>query len=267
MLTHTGFGTIGAWGWAVSRVNQRRVDPAVQKKARRRSLKRIGRVFAFALIAALTTTSATWLNQKWSVANWDITAEAAIKQAIDMQLKNMASRDFLSTRPDLLREQWLQRIPDLANVRITRLLPDRLQIQADARVPTALWQDERSRLHLFDSQGNAYRLLRKGESPDLPLLRLPQAQLATAHAMIVALAQNDAASLSALSEIRAGTGYWHIYFSRGESWLIPLSNEAAEIQHITSFLKQPRWKGRHWRVDARLASRWFIRPAGHGGVI
>jgi len=251
----------------MSRSNQRRVDPAMQKEARRRSLKRMGRILVFGLIATLTTTSAIWLNQKWSITHWDIKAEAPIKQAIEMQLKNMANRDFLSTRPDLLREQWLQHIPDLAAVRITRVLPDRLQIQADARVPTALWQDERNRLHLFDSQGLAYRLLRKGESPDLPLLRLPQAQLAAAHNMIVALAQNDAASLAALSEIRAGNSHWQIYFSRGASWLIPLSDEAAEIQHITSFLKQSHWKGRHWRVDARLASRWFIRPAGHGGVI
>lgn len=250
----------------MSRVNQRRTDPAIQKEARRRSLKRMGRVLVFGMIVAVSAASAIWLNQKWSVAHWDIKAEAPIRIAIEAQLKQMASHDFLSTRPDLLRRQWLNRIPDLAAVRITRILPDRLLIQADARVPIALWQDEQSRLYLFDTHG-PYRLLRKGESPDLPLLRMPESQLTAAHNMLARLARDDTKWLAALSEIRAGNGHWQIYFSRGVSWLIPQSDEGAEIHHITSLLKQPRWKGRHWRVDARLASRWFIRPAGHGGVI
>jgi len=251
----------------MSRVNQRRSDPVEQKDARHRSLKRIARVMIFAMSVAVILTSAVWLNQKWTVMHWDITADAPIKMAIEAQLKTMQSRDFLSTRPDLLRQQWLQRIPDLAAVRITRILPDRLQIQADARVPAALWQDEQSRLHLFDAQGHAYRLLRKGESPDLPLLRMPAARLADAQNMLLALSRYDAAALSSLSEIRAANRHWQIYFNRGITWLIPQSNEETTIDHITSLLKQPRWKNRHWRVDARLSSRWFIRPAGHGGVI
>jgi len=250
----------------MSRANQRRIDPAIQQEARRRSLKRIGTVMVFTLMVAVSASSAVWLNQKWSVAHWDIQADAPIKIAIAAQLKHMPSRDFLSTRPDLLRQQWLNRIPDLAEVRITRILPDRLNIQADARVPVALWQDEQSRLHLVDAHG-PYRLLRKGESPDLPLLRMPATELSAARSMLAALARADMHRLAALSEIRAGNGHWQIYFSRGVSWLIPQSNEGSEIQHISSFLKQPRWKGRYWRVDARLASRWFIRPAGHGGVI
>jgi len=251
----------------MSRVNQRRIDPAIQQEARRRSLKRIGTVMVFTMMAALSVSSAVWLNQKWSVAHWDIQADAPIKVAIEAQLQHMPSRDFLSTRPDQLSRQWLRRIPDLAAVRITRILPDRLKIQADARVPTALWQDEQSRLHLIDVQGDDYRLLRKGESPDLPLLRMPASQLSAAHRMLAALAQADMSRFAALSEIRAGNGHWQIYFSRGVSWLIPQSDEGSEIQHILSLLKQPRWKGRYWRVDARMASRWFIRPAGHGGVI
>jgi len=251
----------------MSRVNHRRIDPDVQKQARRRSMKRIGRVMVLAMIIAVCSTGAAWLDQKWSVKHWEIKAETPIKIAIETQLKNMPKMDFLSTRPELLREQWMQRIPDLAAVRITRILPDSLQIQADARVPTALWQDEQNRLHLFDAEGYAYRLLRKGESPDLPLLRMPAEQLSDAHRMLNTLSQHDAASLSGLSEIRASNGHWQIYFSRGESWLIPQSDEDAVIDRITALLKQPRWSGRHWRVDARLASRWFIRPAGRGRVI
>jgi len=251
----------------MNRANQRRIDPVVQKEARHRSLQRIGRVLMFGIVVTVSVSSAIWLNQKWSVTDWDIQADAPIKLAIEAQLKRMDSRDFLSTRPDLLRQQWLQRIPDMAAVRITRILPNRLTIQADARVPAALWQDEQSRLHLIDAQGDDYRLLRKGESPDLPLLRIPAQQLAAAHIVLATLAREDIQRYAALSEIRAGNSHWQIYFSRGVSWLIPQPGVSREIHQISSLLKHPRWKGRHWRVDARLASRWFIRPAGHGGVI
>ncbi len=251
----------------MSRVNQHRIDPAVQKEVRRRSLKRIGRVLMFGMVVSVTATSAMWLNHKWSVGSWEIKADAPLKIAIDAQLKVMPNRDFLSTRPDLLRELWLQRIPDLADVQITRILPDKLRINADARVPVALWQDEQSRLHLFDGHGNIYRLLKKGESPDLPLLRIPEEKLDAARKMIVALAQHDAQKLSDLSEIRAGSRHWQIYFSRGVTWLIPQGDEGSMIERIKSLLQQPRWRNRYWRVDARLSSRWFIRPAGHGGVI
>jgi len=251
----------------MSRTNQRRIDPAIQKEARRRSLKRIGRVLMFGLIVSVMATSMIWLNQKWSVTSWQIQADASLKRAIELQLHAMSNRDFLNTRPDLLRELWLQRIPDLADVRITRILPGKLLIQADPRVPVALWQDGQSRLHLVDRHGHIYRLLRKGESPDLPLLRIPEEQLEAARHMLVALAQHDVQKLSALSEIRVASRHWQIYFSRGVTWLIPQGNEASMIKRIESLLQQPRWRNRYWRVDARLASRWYIRPAGHGGVI
>ncbi|MDQ6981484.1 MAG: hypothetical protein Q9M08_00555 [Mariprofundus sp.] len=251
----------------MSRVNQRRIDPAVQKEVRRRNLKRLGRVLMFGMLVSVMATSIIWLNQKWSIGSWEIKADAPLKAAIEAQLQAMPNRDFLSTRPDQLRELWLQRIPDLADVRITRILPDRLRIQADARLPVALWQDEQSRLHLFDGHGNVYRLLKKGESPDLPLLRIPEEQLDAARKMIVALAQHDVQKLSGLSEIRAGSRHWKIYFSRGVRWLIPQGDEGSMIERIKSLLQQPRWRNRYWRVDARLSSRWFIRPAGHGGII
>jgi len=251
----------------MTRTNQRRIDPAIQKAARRHSMKRIGSMLAFVLLIAASASGALWLNQSWRVQHWEISAEAPIKAAIEAQLQHMPNRDFLHTRPEALRQQWLQQIPDMAAVRITRILPDRLQVQADARVPTALWQDAQGRLHLFDSEGHAYRLLSRGESPDLPLLRVSEEQLGGTQRMLTTLAHVDTFPLASLSEVRASGGNWHIYFSHGVSWLIPQSNETAVIKHIVSLMKQPRWHHRYWRVDARLASRWFIRPAGHGGVI
>ena len=247
--------------------NQRRVDPAVQQRTRRESLLRIGRMLLLTLCVGASVAGMLWLNQAWRVQHWEIKAEAPIKQAIEAELQAMQNKDFLHTRPELLRQQWLARIPDMAAVRISRVLPDALYIQADARVPMALWQDEQNRLHLFDDQGTVYRLLRQGESPDLPLLRVSERQLVAVQQMLSALALHDEQRLPALSEIRASSRHWKLYFSHGARWLVPKGNEAAVIDRIKAILQQPRWRQRHWRVDARLASRWFIRPAGHGGII
>ncbi len=251
----------------MSRSNQRRTNPELNKQSRQRNFKRIGRMLMFAVMLAFTLSSTLWLNERWSTKHWDIVADAGIKSAIEAQLAAMPAKDFISMQPDLLRRQWLANIPDLEAVRITRILPDQMRIEADARVPTALWQDEQGQLHLFDELGVAYRLLNKGESPDLPLLRVNQDELADVKQMLDAIAQQGDNKLASLSEIRTANQHWQIYFSRGVSWLIPQSNEVNVINHINNFMQQPRWSKRYWRIDARLQSRWFVRPAGHGGVI
>jgi len=276
----------------MSRSNQRRVNPESKKQSQQLNFKRIGRILMFSMMLALTASAAVWLNDKWSTKHWDITANADIKAAIEAQLAAMPNKDFISMRPDALRQQWLANIADLQAVHITRILPDHMRIQAVARVPAALWQDEQGQLHLFDERGVAYRLLKQGESPDLPLLRVNEDQLLQVKQMLDAIARlhenkhdqhrlvgnglvgnkqgnNKAGNnmLAGLSEIRASNQFWQIYFSRGVSWLIPQSNEVNVINHINHFMQQPRWRNRHWRIDARLQSRWFVRPAGHGEVI
>ncbi|MDQ6998152.1 MAG: hypothetical protein Q9M17_05520 [Mariprofundus sp.] len=255
----------------MSRSNQRRINPKIKKQAHRISLKRIGRIFMFAVVITATASSAVWLNEKWSTTVWQITADAPIKAAIEAQLAAIPKKDFITMMPDRLRQHMLQEIPDLQAIRITRVLPDTLYIQGDARIPTALWQDAQGQLHLFDELGVAYRPLSKGESPDLPLLRVNLKQLPQAKQMIEMIAEQDQLQgrhqLASLSEIRAGNQYWQIYFSRGVSWTIPQDNEVNVIKHINDLMQQPRWRNQQWRVDARLQSRWFIRPAGHGGVI
>jgi len=259
----------------MSRANQRRIDPNIKKQAVRSSLKCMGRMLMLMSIVGVGAGSIVWLNEAWRTTHWEISADESIKAAIEAELAAMPNKDFISMRPDHLRQQWLQNIPDLEAVHITRTLPGSLHIQADARVPTALWQDAQGQLYLFDQLGVAYRALNKGESPDLPLLRINQSQLTQAKHMMDAIAEQsrtqDGAQgdyrLAALSEIRAGRQHWQIYFSRGVSWLIPQQDEIHVINHINRFMQQTRWRNRHWRVDARLQSRWFIRPAGHGGVI
>lgn len=249
------------------RNNQRRIDPVVVKEGRKRTIGQVGKLFAIGLLCMVTMTAGWWMNQRMTVNSWQIEADAALKEAINSQLNAMPNRDFLHTRLDQLDEQWMQAIPDMARIEIARILPDRLYIRAEARVPAAMWQDAQNRVHLFDDQGHAYRMLQSGESPDLPLLRVREEQLAAAHQLMQLLLQADSKRLAELSEVRAGSRNWQLYFSKGTTWKLPFGEEAAAIARISTLMNKPRWRNRHWQVDARLQTRWFIRPAKHGGVI
>lgn len=250
-----------------SRSNHRRIDPEVIKAKRMRHVARIGKVFAIAALAGSTVFAAWWLNSAMTVTHWQIEGDVQLKHAIEDQLQTMENRDFLHTRPDILGAAWMKQMPDMDSVQISRLLPDSLKIRAVARVPAALWQDEKSALQLFDNKGNVYRSLHRGESPDLPLLRVSRDQLAEAHQLLNLLQNQDVMSISSLSEIRAGSRYWQIYFSKGVTWKLPFGQERESIAQLSTLLKQPRWSKRNWQIDARLQTRWFIRPAKYGGVI
>jgi len=251
----------------VSRGNQRRIKPEEIQAARFKFRRRLAGVFLSSIVLSATLFGGWWLNESMSVRQWKIDASPSLKQAIKKQLEAMPSHDFLHTQPFLLRQQWLAAIPDMAEVQVSRILPDSLHIQAQPRVPMALWQDENNVIYLLDSYAVAYRPLRKGESPDLPLLRLDRAKLASAFSLLLSLQQFDTAKMTDLSEIRISAQNWQVYFSRGESWLLPQGKENSVIRRLTRILKEPRWQYRSWRIDARAQSRWFIRPAKHGGII
>lgn len=251
----------------MSRVNLRRSRPE-ERRARRARLR--GHAAQMILIGglALASMAGGWrLNQTMSVSQWKIDAAPALKRAIDDRLRAMTSRSFLQTRPALLRRQWLASIPDIAELKITRTLPDRLYVRAKARLPVALWQDEENTIHLLDAGGQAYRTLRKGETLDLPMLRMHEGRLKPAHALLMAIRRQRIRNIRSLSEIRATGGGWQVYFMQGEKWLLPRGGETAVIRRLASILKQHRWQRQPWRVDARAQSRWFFRPARQEGVI
>ena len=251
----------------MSRSNHRRADPEVVKAKRMRTAGRLGKMFALTALIGTTLFTGWWLNGVMTVAKWQIEGDADLKLAIAEQLEAMPKRDFINTRPDALGVLWMQRLPDMDSVQISRVLPDALHIRAVARVPAALWQDEKSQLQLFDDKGNAYRALQRGESPDLPLLRVAREQLPQTHALLQLLRRQDMINISALSEIKAANRYWQIYFSKGVTWKIPFGQEQSAMTQLSTLLKQPRWSNRYWQIDARLQTRWFIRPAKYGGVI
>ncbi|MDX8404879.1 MAG: cell division protein FtsQ/DivIB [Mariprofundus sp.] len=249
------------------RDNQHRIDPALKKAQQQRIFGLIGRLFVGLAVIAVMAGGSWWLNQTMTLNAWTITAPSAIKLAIEDRLQAMQERDFLHTRPASLRQQWLTQIPDMEDVQIERQLPHAMRISAMARTPAALWQDEQNRLHLFDNRGHVYRLLGRGESPDLPLLRVHEEQLPAIHKLLQILSGQQVHGLDALSEIHALDHAWKLYFSRGAVWVLAQKNEQQTIGSIASLLTQPRWRQGQWTVDTRMQSRWFIRPAGRGGVI
>lgn len=249
------------------RGNQRRIDPELIRAKRRRIAVGFGHSFGLVLLAVAVIGSGLWLNQRFSVTHWQVEGDPLLAQGIREALDGMQDRDYLHTRPDLLADAWLASMPDIARVDVSRALPDGLQVNVTARVPAALWQDAQNRLFLVDDQGNAYRPLKRSESPDLPLLRVERDQLADVQRLMLVIRSRQAVLTPALSEIQAGSGYWRVYFSKGVSWKLPFGEESETVAMISKMMKQPRWGNRGWRIDARLTSRWFVRPARHGGVI
>ncbi|RMD61068.1 MAG: hypothetical protein D6824_08480 [Planctomycetota bacterium] len=161
----------------------------------------------------------------------------------------------------------LAALPDLADVEITRRLPDRLEIRGVPRRPVALWRASDG-VMLVDGRGTPYRRLGRGEAADLPLVRAPRERLDEAVRLMRGLRRLDARRLKRLSEVIAETDGWRLDFSRGEAWLLP-AGPAVErrIRRILALLETRRWRRDAWQVDARQADRWFIRKSRLGGVV
>jgi cell division septal protein FtsQ len=251
----------------MSRQNQHRVSPEERLASRHKFWLGLRRGLLTITVAGGITGTGWWLNEAFSVNKWQIDGDITLKAAIDQQLSAMTDKSYLQTRPARLHDQWLAAIPDLADVQITRILPDTLHITTVAREPVALWEDESGAIHLVDGHSRAYRALRQGESPDLPLLRISSRELDHAYPLLQAFNQQQIRDMNNLSEVRSSDASWIMYFSNGERWLLPHHSEAAVFSQLNNILSQPRWRKRSWRIDARTTSRWFIRPAKQGGVI
>ncbi len=247
--------------------NRRRADPAVKRLKHRKMPMIAGRFVTVLMGGVLLLGAMLWINDRMVVRSWHIDGDPMLSHAVDAALQSMSMKDLVDTDVDQLAQVWLQNMADMERVDVMRILPDKLNIRVYARVPVALWQDARGHLHLFDRQGEVYRLLGEKESPDLPLLRVSKEDLPAAHRLLKRLQQQKLVAWSSLSEVRSGEQYWQLYFSKGASWMLPFGKEDQVMKQVVTLLKQPRWRDRQWKVDARLSSRWFIRPARHGGVI
>jgi len=222
-----------------------------------------------ALLAVAALVLGGWLNEALVVRTWEIDGvPRALKARIEHVLTAAGPLDFVHASPFRLRRLLLERIPDLADVRITRRLPHHLRIAAVLRRPVALWHDERGHLWLVDGAANPYRRLRRGEYPDLPLLRLPAADLTPALALLRLLKRRDGNLYAQLSEWNADADTWRLDFEHGRSWLLP-RGEAAQLRlrRLLALMQKKRWRRGPWRIDARLPGRWYIRKSKPGGVV
>lgn len=232
-------------------------------------LKRMGYLCAGVAGLVFILASGWWLNQAWSVDVWTIRGVPEyLEAAIDTELSTMKTLDFIHAWPSRLRRELLARLPDLADVEITRQLPDRLEVTAKERVPVALWRSRNGKVSLVDGNAVSYRVLRRGEQLDLPLMRTPRSDLNAAVNLLLTVKQENGRRYAHLSELIGEGANWRMNFEQGQSWLLPSGIDSSQRIHgLIALMRQKRWRGGNWRVDARLPTRWFIRKSKIGGVV
>jgi len=216
------------------------------------------------------TAAGSAMNHALSIRHWDVeSSDPFIRQTIEKQLSRMQPLDFLQSQPRRLRNRLLATLPDLADVRIARYLPHRLNISASARRPVAMWQ-QTGVMKLVDINGRAYVTQRVSPAWDLPVLRVDQQQLHMAAQLLEQLRQADPRQFSKLSECKfLSPDTWALYFEGGQRWLLPHGALTGKRMHaLLAMLKKPQWQSWAWQVDARLSTRWFFRQANkYGGAI
>ncbi len=250
--------------------NNRRIHPSRPRFAFLHWLRLHLRTLVVAMLfAGSTLGGGWWLNETLSVTTWRIAgADIRLHAKIDDILNNLPQTDFWHARPTAVREILLAGIPDLADVEITRQLPGILHLRAIPRTPVAFWQAGDGTVRLVDDRGVDYRPIKKHEVLDLPILRVQNDELANAVRLLELLAHHDSGGLKNLSELCSQQDAWKLYFSEGGRWLLPRGTEAfLRLQAVAALQKKSRWRNQAWRIDARMGSRWFIRPARQGGVI
>lgn len=252
----------------MSQGNRRRTPPRFAGMGKR-LLEGLQRALMILLAFGLIGGSAWWLNRTLAVRDWEIHGvPQGMRVAISGQLDRMQPLDLLHAWPSRLRAELLQQLPDLAQVSITRILPDRLEITATMRQPVALWRGDQGTVQLVDEQGVAYRSLKPGEMLDLPVLRMSEKNLQQGVALLLRLKHLDPTRYARLSEFISEDGGWRLNFDQGRCWLLPRgAKAAARMQQVLALLHEDRWKNGSWRIDARTATRWFIRKSNPGGMV
>ncbi len=251
----------------MARTNRRR-RPKGRPEGFRRVLRATARALAGMMVLSALAAGGWWLNGLLTVRTWTIRgASGPVEAAMDDALARMEPLDLWRAWPGRLRRRLLADLPDLADLDVTRRLPDQLEIRAVMRKPVALWRGPRG-VMLVDAHGAPYRRMRRGEALDLPLLRAPSDRLPEALALMRAVRRADSRRWRRLSEVIAEAGGWRLNFARGEAWLLPGGDEGARrVRRMAELLHRKRWRKGLWRVDARLPDRWFIRKSRIGGVV
>jgi len=221
---------------------------------------RTKRLLVFGLLLFGMGGLAWKMNHVMTVTHWKVDAPAHIKQHIHAYFRQKESMDFWHTRAARIQHDLREAIPDIREIEVSRVLPDGLVVRATARQPVALWT-VRNRVMLVDAYGAPYRQLRHGEALDLPLLRMPEQSLRRAVEVLRSLAQARPERAHDLSEIIVEHDDWRLNFAHGEQWQLAQARLTRDLPKVLEILEKPRWSSGHWRMDARISGRWFMRPA------
>ncbi|MES0370668.1 MAG: cell division protein FtsQ/DivIB [Mariprofundaceae bacterium] len=256
----------------MSRANTRRIAKVEVQQRRRVLRRRFALTSGTILATALSLSTLFVLNQTFSVSKWEIetggNAPVSLERQIDTVMNELPDYDFWSTRPGLLRSHLLETVSDLENIHIQRTLAGSLHLRAVARSPIGLWQKQDGKIFLVDMHGTIYRPLQATEMADLPILRINKADIHEASAMLKSMRSDQPTHFSRISELFANHSSWKINFNQGQQWMLSRNqNRSDSINRVSALLEKQRWRSGHWRVDARTANRWFIRPAKQEGVI
>jgi len=256
----------------MTRNNQRRIAKSEITNRRKATMKRVV-WFTGSIVAVTASISGIHLfNQAFSISQWKIevveATPSSLQNDIDHSLSALESREFWSTRPSVIHSRLTQSLPDLKEIHIQRKLAGSLHLRAIARTPVALWQKQEGSVYLVDEHGFPYRQLSSNEAADFPVLRMGREDITQVAALLQQLKMADPNRYSQISELFATNSSWKINFDQGQQWMISRSDDLSHaISSVVALLEKPRWRSGHWRVDARMKKRWFIRPTKHEGVI
>lgn len=209
------------------------------------------------------------LNQQFEIQDWKIAAAmpADMTRQLDQAMQAYPEGGFWQTRPAAIRSYLLAKIPDIESIDVQRQLPGDIRLQPSLRTPLALWQDAQGKVMLMDEHGLPYRPIKADELADLPLLRATSDALPEIAATLAVMQQSLPAAYARLSEITVEERNVRMNFDHGQQWLMARADTSIRnMQKLDQILEMPRWRNGLWKADMRLASRWFLRPAGKGVI-
>jgi len=249
------------------RQNQRRLKKISVVKSYWPWKQIIGRLTFVLLSVSIVLLGGRFLNQALAATSWNIDAPPSMVKKISGILAH-ENLSFWRSRPVRLRQQLLHDVPDLADVRIYRQLPNTLNIQVSLRQRIGLWKNKRGMVYLVDQYGEAYRALKDGENVDLPILRVDEKHLKEGSHILQMLRVSSPKWFGLSSEIFTNVWGWKINFGWGQQWLLPFGSKAVHnVALLSKIVGESPWSMKKWRINTRMNNRWFFRETKHEEVI
>ena len=181
--------------------------------------------------------------------------------ALAQKDRSMAAVDLDSVRGDLMKYGWIK------DARVSRRLPDTLDVDIVERTPAAIWQHN-NRLSLIDEKGVVLEPVTVATMPDLPLVIGPKANQRSQDL------DRLLTEASSLKELLAGATWvgnrrWDLRFRSGETLSLP----EGEVEAKAALAKFAHMDGANrllgrgiLRFDMRDPGRFVLRLPHEGQV-